>query len=48
MKPRTIKCQKCGYEWEYKGLGYYAQCYRCRGFTKCPPIEEKEEIRNER
>jgi ribonucleoside-triphosphate reductase len=25
-----LRCGNCGYEWEYKGKGYYATCPKCR------------------
>jgi hypothetical protein len=30
-----IKCNKCGYEWDYKGIcERYACCPRCRKYVK--------------
>lgn len=35
-----IKCQKCGYEWDYKGnMTKYACCPNCQRKTKIVPIE---------
>lgn len=30
-----LKCQRCGYEWDYKGKSkWYASCPRCRTTVK--------------
>lgn len=34
--PQDIRCEKCGYKWEYTGKLWYATCPRCNGKTKTP------------
>ena len=37
-----MKCKHCEYEWQHKGIGHFAQCPRCRKYTKVI-LEEKNE-----
>lgn len=38
-----MKCEKCGYEWNYKGNLVYATCPSCLNKTKVNKnIDEKE------
>ena len=33
-----LRCQRCGYEWDYKGQSkWYASCPRCRSSVKVNP-----------
>jgi ribonucleoside-triphosphate reductase len=36
-----LRCGNCGYEWEYKGKGYYATCPKCRWKVSTRPRTEK-------
>ena len=38
-KTKETTCKHCNYEWEYKGMSYYALCPRCRKTTKIENIE---------
>jgi ribonucleoside-triphosphate reductase len=36
-----LRCGNCGYEWEYRGKGYYATCPKCRWKVSTRPETEK-------
>jgi ribonucleoside-triphosphate reductase len=36
-----LRCGNCGYEWEYKGRGYYATCPKCRWKVSTRPGTER-------
>jgi uncharacterized paraquat-inducible protein A len=37
VKQKMIQCEKCQYQWNYKGKNpFYAMCPRCRHLDKLP------------
>jgi len=37
-----VKCSKCGYEWNYKGMSFWACCPKCQNKTKIKEITTKQ------